>query len=124
MRRYVISFDDGSMNHISEADLPAVGEVARDLRHSLGACDIAQRARNAGRIVGCLVEPGVQVRWHVLVRLQVLGDVVRRRLGFGLARTCACGAGHRQRVGHRSPGFKPVCFAMRASMLGPISSPS
>ena len=26
MSRYLISFDDGSMDHISEADLPAVGE--------------------------------------------------------------------------------------------------
>ncbi|MET0429870.1 MAG: YciI family protein [Microvirga sp.] len=29
MRRYLISFDDGSMDHIPEADLPAVGEAAR-----------------------------------------------------------------------------------------------
>lgn len=29
MPRYLISFDDGSMDHIPEADLPAVGEAAR-----------------------------------------------------------------------------------------------
>lgn len=29
MHRYMISFDDGSMDHISEADLPSVGEAAR-----------------------------------------------------------------------------------------------
>lgn len=29
MPRYLISFDDGSMDHIPEADLPAVGESAR-----------------------------------------------------------------------------------------------
>jgi hypothetical protein len=29
MHRYLISFDDGSMDHISEADLSAVGESAR-----------------------------------------------------------------------------------------------
>jgi len=29
MPRYLISFDDGSMSHISEEDLPAVGEAAR-----------------------------------------------------------------------------------------------
>ena len=29
MHRYLISFDDGSMDHISEGDLPAVGEAAR-----------------------------------------------------------------------------------------------
>jgi hypothetical protein len=29
MPRYLISFDDGSMDHISEQDLPAVGESAR-----------------------------------------------------------------------------------------------
>ncbi len=29
MPRYLISFDDGSMDHISEKDLPAVGEEAR-----------------------------------------------------------------------------------------------
>ena len=29
MRRYLISFDDGAMDHIPEADLPAVGADAR-----------------------------------------------------------------------------------------------
>ena len=29
MARYLISFDDGSMDHIPEQDLPAVGESAR-----------------------------------------------------------------------------------------------
>jgi hypothetical protein len=29
MPRFLISFDDGSMDHIAEADLPAVGEAAR-----------------------------------------------------------------------------------------------
>lgn len=29
MLRYLISFDDGSMDHIPEGDLPAVGEAAR-----------------------------------------------------------------------------------------------
>ena len=29
MPRYLISFDDGSMDHISQEDLPAVGESAR-----------------------------------------------------------------------------------------------
>ena len=29
MPRYLISFDDGSMDHIPEEDLPAVGEAAR-----------------------------------------------------------------------------------------------
>ena len=28
MPRYLVSFDDGSMDHISEADMPAVGEAA------------------------------------------------------------------------------------------------
>lgn len=28
MPRYLISFDDGSMDHIAEADLPAAGEAA------------------------------------------------------------------------------------------------
>ncbi len=28
MPRYLISFDDGSMDHIPEADMPAVGEAA------------------------------------------------------------------------------------------------
>lgn len=36
MPRYLISFDDGSMDHIPEADMPAVGEsahaVARDAK--------------------------------------------------------------------------------------------
>jgi hypothetical protein len=29
MPRYLISFDDGSMDHISDEDLPAVGEASR-----------------------------------------------------------------------------------------------
>jgi hypothetical protein len=29
MPRFLISFDDGSMDHIAEVDLPAVGEAAR-----------------------------------------------------------------------------------------------
>ncbi|HMN76967.1 MAG TPA: YciI family protein [Burkholderiaceae bacterium] len=29
MPRYLISFDDGSMDHIPEADIPAVGETER-----------------------------------------------------------------------------------------------
>ena len=29
MHRYLISFDDGSMDHISAEDLPAVGDAAR-----------------------------------------------------------------------------------------------
>lgn len=29
MHRFLISFDDGSMDHIPEADLPAVGDAAR-----------------------------------------------------------------------------------------------
>jgi hypothetical protein len=29
MPRYLISFDDGSMDHVAEQDLPAVGESAR-----------------------------------------------------------------------------------------------
>jgi hypothetical protein len=29
MPRYLISFDDGSMDHIAEDDLPAVGEASR-----------------------------------------------------------------------------------------------
>ncbi len=29
MMRYLISFDDGAMDHITEEDLPAVGEAAR-----------------------------------------------------------------------------------------------
>ncbi len=31
MPRYLISFDDGAMDHIAEADLPAVGEAARQV---------------------------------------------------------------------------------------------
>ncbi len=31
MPRYLISFDDGSMDHIPETDLPAVGEAAHEV---------------------------------------------------------------------------------------------
>ena len=39
MPRYLISFDDGSMAHISDEDLPAVGEAARA---------VVQEAKDAG----------------------------------------------------------------------------
>lgn len=31
MLRYLISFDDGSMNHISQEDMPSVGEAAHEV---------------------------------------------------------------------------------------------
>lgn len=39
MQRYLISFDDGSMDHISEEDLPAVGQAS----HA-----VVQEAKDAG----------------------------------------------------------------------------
>lgn len=45
MPRYLISFDDGSMDHISEHDLPSVGDAARS---------VARQAKAAGVwIFGC-----------------------------------------------------------------------
>ena len=45
MPRYLISFDDGSMDHIPEADMPAVGEAA----HA-----VVREAKSAGAwIFGC-----------------------------------------------------------------------
>jgi hypothetical protein len=40
MPRYLISFDDGSMDHISEEDLPAVGEEARKVVREAKAAGI------------------------------------------------------------------------------------
>ncbi len=39
MKRFLISFDDGSMDHITEEDLPAVGEAAHK---------VVQEAKDAG----------------------------------------------------------------------------
>jgi hypothetical protein len=39
MTRYLISFDDGAMNHIPEGDMPAVGKAAHE---------VVQEAVNAG----------------------------------------------------------------------------
>ncbi len=45
MPRYLISFDDGSMDHISEHDLPSVGDAARK---------VVRQAKAAGVwIFGC-----------------------------------------------------------------------
>lgn len=45
MPRYLISFDDGSMDHISESDLPSVADAARS---------VARQAKAAGVwIFGC-----------------------------------------------------------------------
>lgn len=40
MPRYLISFDDGSMDHISEADLPSVGEAARQVVRNAKAAGV------------------------------------------------------------------------------------
>ena len=40
MPRYLISFDDGSMDHISEADLPAVGEAAHAVVREANAAGV------------------------------------------------------------------------------------
>jgi len=40
MPRYLISFDDGSMDHISEAELPAVGEAAHAVVREAKAADV------------------------------------------------------------------------------------
>lgn len=40
MPRYLISFDDGSMDHIAEADLPVVGEAARTVVREAKAAGI------------------------------------------------------------------------------------
>lgn len=40
MPRYLISFDDGSMDHISNDDLPAVGESARAVARDAKAAGI------------------------------------------------------------------------------------
>ena len=39
MKRFLISFDDGAMDHITEEDLPAVGEAAHK---------VVQEAKDAG----------------------------------------------------------------------------
>ena len=40
MPRYLISFDDGSMDHIPEADFPAVGEAAHAVARDAKAAGI------------------------------------------------------------------------------------
>ncbi|HLK95900.1 MAG TPA: YciI family protein [Nocardioidaceae bacterium] len=48
MPRYLISFDDGSMDHIPDADWPEVGQASRA---------VVQEAKDAGAwIFGCGVE--------------------------------------------------------------------
>lgn len=40
MTRYLISFDDGSMDHIPEADFPEVGEAARAVAREAKAAGV------------------------------------------------------------------------------------
>lgn len=40
MHRYLISFDDGSMDHLTEAELPAVGEAARTVARAAKAAGV------------------------------------------------------------------------------------
>jgi hypothetical protein len=40
MHRYLISFDDGSMGHIPEAELPAVGKAARAVARDAKAAGV------------------------------------------------------------------------------------
>jgi len=55
MPRYLISFDDGSMDHIADEDLPAVGEAAHE---------VVREARAAGVWIfggGVLRRPGIGI---------------------------------------------------------------
>lgn len=54
----------------------AQASVRRDLRHAFRPSDIPQRPRNAGDVVGRLVEPGVQIGGHFLGRAQLFRHVV------------------------------------------------
>lgn len=40
MQRYLVSFDDGAMDHIAEANLPAVGEAARTVVRAAKAAGV------------------------------------------------------------------------------------
>ncbi len=60
MPRYLISFDDGSMDHIPDDELPAVAEAS----HA-----VVQEAREAGVwIFGAGVERQRQRSWRSMVR--------------------------------------------------------
>ena len=62
------------------------------------------------------------LHWAALHRIGSVSDVERRYCADGFP---DCPLQHyRMRLPHRSSGLRPVCLAMRASMRGPISSPS
>lgn len=49
--------------------------IAGHLRHSLRACDVTQRARNTGRIVGSFFQPRIQIGSHFFRRAELLRHV-------------------------------------------------
>jgi hypothetical protein len=50
MPRYLITFDDGSMNHISEQDFPAVGEAARAVVREAKEAGVQRRVSRVKKI--------------------------------------------------------------------------
>ncbi len=74
------------------------------------------------------VFPAVATGSHVV---DSAGELDAKRAGHGQTVRCREGVGKRRDPLHgrpsqhyRSSGFKPVCFAIRASIFGPSSSPS
>src|SRR2546427_6019923 len=62
--------------------------ILGDLTHAFCASDIAERLRDACRIVRRFVQPGVKVRGHLLGRAEVFSYVIWRSTSFlGLARS-------------------------------------
>ena len=100
MTRYLISFDDGSMDHIPAQDLPAVGEAARAVVREAKAAGVwifgggVQRQRS--RIVasdGSVADGPVPETKAVLGGFSIIEVPSREealRWATRLARACRC----------------------------------
>lgn len=101
MPRYLISFDDGSMDHIPEQDLPAVGDAARAVVRQAKAAGIwifgcgIQRQRATvvatdGTVTnGPFPETKAVVGGFAIIEVPTRDEAIQWAAGIALA--CRCG---------------------------------
>lgn len=100
MPRYLISFDDGSMDHITERDLPAVGEAAHAVAREAKAAGVwifgggLQRQRSTVVATDGSVAPGPMPETKAVVGGFCILEVASReeaiRWAARFASACRC----------------------------------
>lgn len=101
MHRYLISFDDGSMDHITQAELPAVGEAAHAVVREVKAAGawifggglLRQRASivgvDGGVVPGPPPETKVAIGGFSIIEVATREDALAWAARFAAACRCA-----------------------------------